>query len=87
MLQYWYYQYCNIYNTGISSIVNIIILVIPVSRPAASYYPHILLIISDLEGKTFCIGEQVYHLTLPLIEILGIYLDAVVTMFRLLPIY
>jgi hypothetical protein len=29
-LQYWYYQYCNIYNTGISSIVNIIILVIPV---------------------------------------------------------
>ena len=48
---------------------------------------HILFIISDLEGKTFWIGEQVYHLTLPWIEILGIYLDAVVTMFRLLPIY
>jgi hypothetical protein len=32
-----------VYNTGISSIVNIIILVIPVSRPAASYYPTILI--------------------------------------------
>ena len=47
--RYWYIQYCiytipdfrycNIYNTCISSIVNIIILVIPVLRPAASYYP------------------------------------------------
>ena len=43
MLQYWYYyQYCNIYNTDISSIVNIIVLVIPVSRPVASYYPNYL---------------------------------------------
>ena len=42
------FQYCKctilvhpvlyMYNTGISSIVNITILVIPVSRPAASYY-------------------------------------------------
>ena len=43
MLQYWYYLYCNIYNTGNTSIVNITILVIPVSRPAASYYPNITL--------------------------------------------
>jgi hypothetical protein len=38
-LQYWYFQYCEYYNTGNTSIVNITILVIPVSRPAASYYP------------------------------------------------
>ena len=48
---------------------------------------HILRNISDLEGKTFWIGEKVYHVTLPWIEILGRYLDAVVTMFRLMPIY
>jgi hypothetical protein len=48
---------------------------------------HILLSISDLEGKTFWIGEKVYHLTLPWIEILGRYLDTDVTMFRLIPIY
>jgi hypothetical protein len=44
---------------------------------------HILLIISELEGETCWIGEQVYHLTLPWIEILDRYLDTVVTMFRL----
>jgi hypothetical protein len=38
-LQYWNFQYCEYYNTGNTSIVNITILVIPVSRPAASYYP------------------------------------------------
>ena len=38
-MQYWYFQYCEYYNTGNTSIVNITILVIPVSRPAASYYP------------------------------------------------
>jgi hypothetical protein len=38
-LQYWYFQYCEYYNTGNTSIVNITILVIPVSRPVASYYP------------------------------------------------
>jgi hypothetical protein len=37
--QYWYFQYCKYYNTSNTSIVNITILVIPVSRPAASYYP------------------------------------------------
>jgi hypothetical protein len=48
---------------------------------------HILLSTSDLEGKTFWIGEKVYHLSLPWIEILGRYLDTDVTMFRLLQIY
>jgi hypothetical protein len=48
---------------------------------------HILLIISELEGKISWIAEKVYHLTLPWIEILGRYLDIDVTMFRLLPIY
>ena len=43
-LQYWYFQYCEYYNTGNTSIVNITILVIPVSRPAASYYPIFFLI-------------------------------------------
>jgi hypothetical protein len=42
VLQYWYYQYCEYYNTGNTSIVNITILVIPVSRPVASYYPNFL---------------------------------------------
>jgi len=49
-----YYQYCNIYNTGIckyyntgnTSIVNITILVLPVLRPAASYYPE-----ASMEGS------------------------------------
>jgi hypothetical protein len=36
-----YFQYCEYYNTGNTSIVNITILVIPVSRPAASYYPNV----------------------------------------------
>jgi hypothetical protein len=34
---------------------------------------HILSSISELEGKTFWIGENVYHVTLPWIEILGRY--------------
>jgi hypothetical protein len=34
---------------------------------------HILSSISELEGKTFWIGEKVYHVTLPWIEILGRY--------------
>jgi len=48
---------------------------------------HILRSISELEGKTFWIGEKVYHVTLPWIEILGRYLDADLTMFRLMPMY
>ena len=32
---------------------------------------HILRNISEFEGKTFWIGEKVYHVTLPWIEILG----------------
>ena len=47
---------------------------------------HIIRNISELEGKTFWIGEKVYHLTLPWIEILGRYLDIDLTMFRLVPI-
>ena len=42
---------------------------------------HILSSISELEGKTFWIGEKVYHVTLPWIEILGRYLDKDLTMF------
>ena len=34
---------------------------------------HILSNISELEGKTFWIGEKVYHVTLPWIETLGRY--------------
>jgi len=48
---------------------------------------HILSSISDLEGKTFWIGEKVYHVTLPWIEILGRYLDTELRMLRLIPIY
>jgi hypothetical protein len=48
---------------------------------------HIIRNISELEGKTFWIGEKVYHLTLPWIEILGRHLDIDLTMFRLVPIY
>jgi hypothetical protein len=48
---------------------------------------HILRNISELEGKTSWIGEKVYHLTLPWIDILGRYLDTNLTMFRLVPIY
>ena len=48
---------------------------------------HIIRNISELEGKTFWIGEQVYRVTLPWIEILGRYLDTDVKMFRLIPIY
>jgi hypothetical protein len=36
---------------------------------------HILSNISELEGKIFWIGEKVYHVTLPWIEILGRYSD------------
>ena len=42
---------------------------------------HILSSISELEGKTFWIGEKVYHVTLPWIEILGRCLDKDLTMF------
>ena len=48
---------------------------------------HILRNIPQLEGKTFWIREKVYHMTLPWIEILGRYLDADLTMLRLIPIY
>jgi hypothetical protein len=48
---------------------------------------HIIRNIPELEGKTFWIGEKVYHLTLPWIEIIGRYLDTDLTMFRLVPIY
>ena len=43
--------------------------------------------VDNRDGKAFWRGEQIYHLTLPWIEILGRYLDTIVTMFRLLPIY
>jgi hypothetical protein len=48
---------------------------------------HILGNISDLVGKTFWIGEKVYHVTLPWMEILGRYLDTNLTMFRVIPMY
>jgi hypothetical protein len=48
---------------------------------------HMLRNISDLEGKTFWIGEKVDHVTFPWIEIVGRHLDTDVTMFRLIPIY
>ena len=50
-------------------------------------HQHILRDISYLEGKTFWIGEKVYHVTLPWMEILGRYLDTNLTMFRVLPMY
>ena len=62
-VRYWHYQCCNItilvflvlysaYNTGITSIVNITILVIPVSRPAASYYPRMACLYKILTERT-----------------------------------
>ena len=42
---------------------------------------HILRNAPALEGKTFWIGETIYHVTLPWIEILGIYLDTDLTIF------
>ena len=48
---------------------------------------HILRNISDLEGKTFWIGEKVYHVTLPWMEILGRYLDKDLTTLKLIPMY
>ena len=48
---------------------------------------HILGNISDLVGKTFSIGEKVYHVTLPWMEILGRYLDTNLNMFRVVPVY
>jgi hypothetical protein len=50
LVKYWLYQYCRYWkileNTGYTSIADTgrfwEILVIPVSRPAASYYPNIL---------------------------------------------
>ena len=52
-LQYWYFQYCEYYNTGNTSIVNITILVIPVSRPAASYYP-----VQEIEIRSYVISQR-----------------------------
>ena len=52
-MQYWYFQYCEYYNTGNTSIVNITILVIPVSWTAASYYPNFLYK-SSRGGATLC---------------------------------
>jgi hypothetical protein len=37
----WYFHYCKYYITGNTSIVNITILVLPVLRQAASYYPKV----------------------------------------------
>ena len=48
---------------------------------------HIIRNISALEGKTCWIGENIYHLTLPWLEILGRYLDINLTMFRVIPMY
>ena len=48
---------------------------------------NILSNISELEGKTFWIGEKVYHVTLPWMEILGRYLDKDFTTLRLIPMY
>jgi hypothetical protein len=48
---------------------------------------YILRDISDLEGKTFWIGEKVYHVTLPWMEIQGRYLDTNLTMFRVVTMY
>ena len=48
---------------------------------------HILHNISELKGRTFWIGEKVYHVTLPWMEILGRYLDKDFTTFRLIPMY
>lgn len=42
---------------------------------------HILRSISELDGNTFWIGENVYHVTFPWVEILGRYLDADLSMF------
>ena len=38
-VRYWYYQYCNITILVFLVLYSVTILVIPVSRPAASYYP------------------------------------------------
>ena len=48
---------------------------------------HILSSISELEGKTFWIGEKVYHVTLPWMEPLGRYLDINLTMLQVIPMY
>ena len=48
---------------------------------------HILRNIHELEGKTFWIGEKVYHVTLPWMEISGRYLDKDLTTFKLVPMY
>jgi hypothetical protein len=44
---------------------------------------HILRNVSDIEGKTFWIGEKVYHVTLPWMEMLGRYLDTDLTILDL----
>jgi hypothetical protein len=48
---------------------------------------HILRNISELKGRTFWIGEKVYHVILPWMEILGRYLDKDLTTFKLIPMY
>ena len=48
---------------------------------------HILRNISELKGRTFWIGEKVYHVTLPWMEILGRYLDKDLTTFKFIPMY
>jgi hypothetical protein len=71
-LQYWYFQYCEYYNTGNTSIVNITILVIPVSRPVASYYPkqlqqsRLCMKIGYIEcGRTACADDITLNCTDP----------------------
>ena len=48
---------------------------------------HILRNISELKGKTFWIGEKVYRVTLPWMELLGRYLDKDLTTFKLMPMH
>ena len=50
-VRYWYYQYCNITILVFLVLYSVTILVIPVSRPTASYYPHFVLI-NDLTVLT-----------------------------------
>jgi hypothetical protein len=63
--KYWLYQYCRYWkileNTGNTSIADNSgkILVIPVSRPAASYYPNILIQVLGL------IFQNIQHISLP----------------------
>jgi hypothetical protein len=40
-----------------------------------------------MKPEYFWIGEKVYHVTLPWMEILGRYLDKDLTTFKLVPMY